>query len=90
MEGTLRSENRLYRRGLRALQRHFNIEKISHSDAFKLTHAEVRIHWSSKLGSGGFGDVYKGAWHGSAVAVKVLNPAVSEEVRFRLNQTSQD
>ena len=59
MDGALRSENRLYRRGLCALQRHFNIEKISHSDAFKLTHAEVRI--------GAFGDC--GRFDGPATAL---------------------
>ncbi|KAK7680312.1 hypothetical protein QCA50_016552 [Cerrena zonata] len=77
---THRSERRVYLQGLHALQEHFNIPSPTAPDIFTLTQAEVHIHWSHKLGSGGFGDVYRGLWHGTVVAVKVLNPAVSEEL----------
>ena len=32
----------------------------------------LEVEWAAQLGVGGFGSVYMGRWHGSAVAVKVL------------------
>jgi predicted unusual protein kinase regulating ubiquinone biosynthesis (AarF/ABC1/UbiB family) len=51
------------------------------SDVFSITSLDVIIHLDEKLGSGGYGQVYVGDWHGTRVAVKVLEKGLAPTVR---------
>jgi serine/threonine protein kinase len=50
------------------------------ADTFQITSLDVIVHDHQKLGSGGFGQVYVGDWHGVAVAVKVFERGVPQSV----------
>lgn len=39
------------------------------------------LEWGEVLGAGGFGEVRKGTWRGTEVAVKTINSGYSTELR---------
>jgi hypothetical protein len=45
-------------------------------DTFVITSLDIVIHHDTKLGEGGFGQVYQGDWQGTTVAVKVLDRGI--------------
>jgi predicted unusual protein kinase regulating ubiquinone biosynthesis (AarF/ABC1/UbiB family) len=62
----------------------------SPSDFFSITSLDVIIHQEDKLGSGGYGQVYVGDWHGAKVAVKVLERGLPSNVSASSVKTSQN
>lgn len=65
-------------RSVQALQRRSGPNQIS-PDVPVITSFDIIIT-REKLGTGGFGKVYKGYWRSKVVAVKVLNETVPENV----------
>jgi hypothetical protein len=45
-------------------------------DEFVITSLDVIIYHDKKLGGGGYGAVFQGEWHGTTVAVKMLEKGV--------------
>jgi hypothetical protein len=62
-------------KGMHALQRRSGPLK-SIPDEFVITSLDVVVHHDKKLGEGGYGEVFQGDWHGTTVAVKVLEKGV--------------
>lgn len=69
-------------RGLQDLERRSRDVKTL-PERFVITSLDAIIHEDLKLGSGGYSQVYMGSWHGTKVAVKVLEKGLSQSVRPR-------
>ncbi len=72
-------ERRFLERGLHAMQRISGQPRYD-TDIFVITSLEVIVDKDRRLGCGGFGEVYEGDWHGTRVAVKVLDKGLPESV----------
>jgi hypothetical protein len=64
---------------LNALERRTGVHSAP-PDRFQITSLDVIVHEHQKLGTGGFGQVYVGDWHGAAVAIKVFERGVPQSV----------
>lgn len=72
-------QRQVLERGLQDLERRSrNVKTLP--DRFVITSLDVIIHEDLKLGSGGYSQVYMGSWHGTKVAVKVLEKGLSHSV----------
>ena len=74
------TERSLLEKGMRAMQRRSGAMPTAMDD-FRVTSLEVIIHEHKKLGEGGFGQVFRAVWLGTAVAVKVMERGVPLAVR---------
>jgi hypothetical protein len=51
-------------------------------DPSAITSLDVIIHHHRKLGAGGFAQAFEGTWHGTTVAVKLLDKGVPPLVSY--------
>jgi predicted unusual protein kinase regulating ubiquinone biosynthesis (AarF/ABC1/UbiB family) len=72
-------ERSFMERSIQALE-HRTGKRRTLPDFFSITSLDVIIHEDDKLGAGGYGQVYVGDWHGTRVAVKVLEKGLSPSV----------
>lgn len=73
-------ERKFLEQGVHAMQRVSGQPRYE-TDSYLITSLEIIIDRDRRLGSGGYGEVFEGDWHGSRIAVKVLDRGLPESVR---------
>lgn len=82
-------ERAVLTRGMLVMQRRSKVAPPPPDD-FTVTSLEVIIHEHTKLGEGGFGQVFRAAWLGAMVAVKVMEKGVPPRVYHALSSSYQE